>query len=431
MLKSKKKFTEIIEALSSTSSKNEKEAILREYKSNKILMSILYQTYNPFIKFFVKQLPNAEKEGDFSINEDIKPILAVLNRLSSREVTGNKAKLAVQELLEMYDEESQYFIRCIIGKDLQAGFSVRTINAVFDKLIPEFSVALADTDKTGKIDILDGNWFLSRKLDGVRCVVIKKKGVIKFYSRVGNEFSTLNALHVKLEKLLKDVDNIVLDGEMCILDENGKEDFSAVVGEIKRKDYTIKEPRYQIFDYLPLDHFLAKESTILLANRLDFIKELVKENPASEYAVLDQVIATDEILSDMQDLVKEEGWEGLIARKNTSYKGKRSKDLLKIKKFFSDEFVVLGTTNSLQGFTEDGEQKQEEMMKNAQIKYKGYNVDVGSGWNREQKRRYFRNPQLLIGKEILIQYFEETKTKDGLSLRFPTVKYVYNEPRSI
>ena len=45
---------------------------------------------------------------------------------------------------------------------------------------------------------------------------------------------------------------------------------------------------------------------------------------------------------------------------------------------------------------------------------------------------YNANPDLIIGKEITVQYFEETKNQKGeLSLRFPTVKHVFENGRNV
>jgi DNA ligase-1 len=38
----------------------------------------------------------------------------------------------------------------------------------------------------------------------------------------------------------------------------------------------------------------------------------------------------------------------------------------------------------------------------------------------------------IVGKIITVQYFEETKNdKGGISLRFPTVKHIYDGERSM
>ena len=42
------------------------------------------------------------------------------------------------------------------------------------------------------------------------------------------------------------------------------------------------------------------------------------------------------------------------------------------------------------------------------------------------------NEEELIGKTITVQYFEETKNQEGgISLRFPTVKHVFENGRNV
>ena len=72
------------------------------------------------------------------------------------------------------------------------------------------------------------------------------------------------------------------------------------------------------------------------------------------------------------------------------------------------------------------------MLKNIVIEHKGNRVDVGSGFSQEQRRHYFKNPTEIIGKQVTVQYFEESQNKKGeYSLRFPVIKTVYETPRDI
>jgi ATP-dependent DNA ligase len=55
--------------------------------------------------------------------------------------------------------------------------------------------------------------------------------------------------------------NTVLDGEICILDENGNESFQNIMKEIRRKDHTINNPIFFIFDKLTTEEFDSGTST--------------------------------------------------------------------------------------------------------------------------------------------------------------------------
>ena len=131
------------------------------------------------------------------------------------------------------------------------------------------------------------------------------------------------------------------------------------------------------------------------------------------------------------ETVKEEGWEGLMLRKNTTYKGKRSKDVLKVKKFHDAEYTVVDIENAINRVIVDEKEVEEMMMKKVVIEHKGNRVSVGSGFSHEQRRHYFLNPNDIVGKQICVQYFEETLNEKGTnSLRFPTVKAVYETKRN-
>ena len=65
------------------------------------------------------------------------------------------------------------------------------------------------------------------------------------------------------------------------------------------------------------------------------------------------------------------------------------------------------------------------------IQHKDYIVRVGSGFSIEQRQEFYKNPKKILGKQILVQYFEETYNQEGcISLRFPTVKFIYGEKRN-
>ena len=271
----------------------------------------------------------------------------------------------------------------------------------------------------------------SRKLDGVRCIIRKEEGSVIAYSRQGNEFTTL-------QKVLDDValipGNFVFDGEICLMDENGNEDFQGVMKQIKRKNHTIEKPKYVIFDYLSLEEFDTKEGNQKLSERIEKLKNVI--SPANYYStlsVLDQVFVRDEEqLSDMIAEADKMGYEGVMLRKDVGYEGKRTKNLLKCKKFFDAEYKVLDVDFDEHRVIREGKEVVMPMLAQAWIEHKGYRVAVGSGWNQEQRIRYQKDPNALIGKMITVQYFEETKNQEcGISLRFPTVKHVFENGRNV
>jgi len=224
----------------------------------------------------------------------------------------------------------------------------------------------------------------------------------------------------------------VFDGEICLLDKNGNEDFQGVMKQIKRKNHTIANPRYVIFDFLTLEEFDTKQGTATLEDRYINLQgcDLTETDTLS---LLEQhPIESDKELANMITEADKAGYEGIMLRKNVGYEGKRSKNLLKCKKFFDAEYVVESLDFDNHRIIRDGKEVVVPMLAQAYITHKGYEVAVGSGWNQEQRIKYEANPELLIGKTITVQYFEETKNQEGgISLRFPTVKHVYENGRTV
>ena len=118
---------------------------------------------------------------------------------------------------------------------------------------------------------------------------------------------------------------------------------------------------------------------------------------------------------------QENKWEGLMLRKNEKYKGGRTKDLLKVKQFYDAEYIVkdILTGDFRVISNETGLEETIKTMTAVIIENKGVSVKVGSGFSIDERKKYYKNPNLIIGKKITVQYFEETPDK---SLRFPTFK---------
>jgi DNA ligase-1 len=326
-------------------------------------------------------------------------------------------------------------IYCILDKNLKTRTGADLINKAIPKCVPTFKVALANSyDKQkGKVNFDTQTWFASHKLDGVRCLaIVDENGTCNFFSRQGKTFDTLDTLKNEIEGL--NLRNIVFDGEVCVVDENGAEDFQGIMKEIKRKDHTIENPKYKIFDYLMLEEFDTQVSKRSLSDRLGKFN-MVYNTFNEQLNCIDLLeqwkVESEEHFQELAELATKNNWEGLILRKDCEYKGKRSNDLLKVKKFFDEEYVVKSIETSTHRIIVNGLEVEEEMLSNVVIEHKGCDVGVGSGFDQSERRKYFKNPELIIGKTITVQYFEETLNQDGChSLRFPVVKHVYDGVRT-
>ena len=417
-----------------SNSNTDKINVISSIKDDVELIRILRYVYSPFKQYYVTS-KNCKKRSDLvaSLNNYGDNIFELLDDLNERVITGHNALGAVNAFVLdhiTYEE----LIWNIIDRNLKTRSTSSMINKVIPNAIPTFDVALANTydEKTKKkVDFSKDSWFLSRKLDGVRCLAFfDEVGEVTFTSRSGKPFETLGNLKEELEDL--NIRSSIMDGEICMMDDGGNEDFQSIIKEIKRKDHTIENPMYKIFDFISLDDFENKISDNILSERQDILGLVLDQRDGTYYEMLEQHLITGvDMVEEKMNLAIKAGWEGLMLRKDDVYRGKRSNDILKVKKFYDAEYIVIELENGIHRVIVDGKEVEETMLSNVVIEHKGNRVDVGSGFSHEERRNYFQNPSKILNKMITVSYFEETKNQDGeYSLRFPVIKAVYENKRT-
>ena len=276
-----------------------------------------------------------------------------------------------------------------------------------------------------------------------RCVCIVKEGNAEFFTRNGNKYTTLAKLKEAIEWNCETlgIESTVFDGELCIVDEHGDEDFTAITKVWNKKDYTIENPRYKMFDMLTIEEFYAKHSdrdyierhTTLGESLIAYTPGWSSDSGLAKYLDYEDIlgfIKSEEHLEDEIIKAVNAGWEGLMLRKGC-YTGDRSFDLLKVKKFYDAEYTVLGVENGMFQVVENGSETEIETVASLIIEHKGYQVNIGSGPKIWQRKEWFEDNSKIIGKVITVKYFEEIIGEDSISLRFPVLKAVHGDKREV
>ncbi len=414
----------LITELQATSSKLQKVEILRRYPQ---LKDILRRTYDPLIKYYVTA-ENIKRRGVDQHAVDLIDFRQVLDLLHSRSITGQAALDRCASLLVQLTEEEQDAFLGIIDKNLKGRIDSASINEAFPGLIEEPKCALASKyeDLKKPIDFVKETWFSSHKLDGNRLHAVVDSNTVTFLSRSGHEFETLGALVQPILDLAQG--DCVLDGEVCVIDENGNEDFQGIMKEIKRKNHTIARPKFFIFDCLTPEEFKSGTSTAILSERLARIGILPGNGM---FEKLEQTrVESQEHLDRLFAESQEKGWEGLILRKDCPYEAKRTKNMLKMKAFEDAEYKVIGVEFGNIRYVKDGREAEEKMLSAVVIEHEGNPVSVGSGFSIEERQRFYAHPEQIMGKIITVKYFQTTKNQQGTtSLRFPTVKAIHGDAR--
>ena len=180
----------------------------------------------------------------------------------------------------------------------------------------------------------DKEWLFEIKWDGYRAISEIKNGKVQLYSRNGNSFNTAYpVVYNELKDLKADV---VFDGEIVILNEEGKSDFQKLQHYEENTRFPIC---YYVFDLLFLN---GHDTTGLpLLERKKLLKTIIKKNPVIKYS--EHVLAKG---VDFFAAAHSQDLEGIMAKKISSeyHKGARTGEWLKIKHHKSEEVVIVGFT---------------------------------------------------------------------------------------
>jgi DNA ligase D-like protein (predicted ligase) len=187
--------------------------------------------------------------------------------------------------------------------------------------------------RTDRLPEGDG-WIYELKLDGYRALAIKSGGKIQLRSRNDNDFSLRYAALAKALSSLPD--ETIVDGEVVVLDEDGKPSFNALQNRAAGAAVY-----FFVFDLLVLNgrdvmgEPLSKRRELLEMHIFPKLSEPIRYSPI-----------LDASLSDLVHSVKAQGLEGLVAKRiDSKYEpGERSGTWLKMRVNRGQEFVIGGYT---------------------------------------------------------------------------------------
>ena len=187
--------------------------------------------------------------------------------------------------------------------------------------------------------------FAQTKMDGMRGVIVKRDGRVVVFSRNGN---TMTKLDKHFEAVLSSIDNIVLDGELTVVDSEGKLLDRKTGNGILNKtvvetvsDEEVARVRFTAWDLIDVCDFDKGVDRRTGVERLSRLRA-IPANPLFE------VVQTFEIanLEEAQELFKEQlakGEEGIILKNNDHpWEDKRSKQCVKMKEVIEMDLKITG-----------------------------------------------------------------------------------------
>lgn len=263
---------DVIERIATTPGKKDKESIIKQHKNDETFVKVLQYTYDPALRYGLQVIPTynpSSKINLFTANTS-----ALLDKLASREYSGDKAKQEIARHLADLTVNSAKLLERIILKDLRAGFSDSTINKAIPGTLPEFPYmrcsGISDV-KPEKFPWKTGVYSQEKKDAMYANLDVMADGSVYFSSRQGKD---IPIECVPMVKLGKDVTEVLpkgyrYTGELIVQDWSAtrgfydlpREESNGLMNSVTQGgDLSNKFQRvvYVAWDIIPHTHVKAK-----------------------------------------------------------------------------------------------------------------------------------------------------------------------------
>jgi hypothetical protein len=332
----------IIQRLSDTSSRLEKEAILKQNSKDPRIKETFRLALDPSINFYLKKIPEPlESAKRISLMQAYES----MGRLTSRELRGYDARDYLGGILGSLTSDDQEVLKRIIGRNLKCGVSESTVEKIWPDLCLSYPCQLVSPmDSKTKLKF---PCMAQTKMDGMRFNAIVTDGSVSYRSRNGKELDLGDVLD--REFLAISNQNMVYDGELLIVDGHGtpveRKTGNGILTKFQRGTGSKKESetiRAIVWDAIPLADFWAGSCPVPYVERFDSLKTRMGKKIRIVYS---QTVKSLDEAQELYQHMLHSGEEGLVLKDPKGpWENKRVKHQVKMKAILDADLKVVGFT---------------------------------------------------------------------------------------
>ena len=246
------------------------------------------------------------------------------------------------------------------------------------------------------------NWYISRKIDGVRALLYINDGKINFSSRGGGTYNYPTSHirnHPKLIEYFKSHPDIIMDGEIFVFGKSLQSLNSCVRLEDGEIPFKVQ---YYVYDIVDINKTFEERYKIIQSIKdglqlgFDPNKEFKDDELMIQILPQEKIPNDDKIMWSLHNKYVSEGWEGAVLRNPNKKYNPGARDMIKLKSRLDSEFKTIGYELGMRG-VEDLVFKM-ETSDGKEFKAK----PVGS---REIKQDMFNHINDIIGQMATCTYF--------------------------
>jgi bifunctional non-homologous end joining protein LigD len=273
------------------------------------------------------------------------------------------------------------------SEDRQLSKVKGAIESPMPRSVQPMLAALSDHPPSGS------DWLYEIKWDGVRGICFVEDGQLRIYSRNQKRCDQQYPELTVLPRFLK-ATSAILDGEMAVLDADGRARFNLIqprigVGDPNSVAHLARSTPVTLFlfDLLYLDGYDLRG--VPLEERKRLLAEIV--TPTDRIRISDYFAAKG---AEMLESARALGIEGILAkRRDSKYEPRRSRDWVKIKIVTSGDFVIGGFTHGERDYFSS---LVLGLYENGKLVHVG---QVGTGFNDKTLKDIFARIEPLITKK--------------------------------
>jgi len=419
----------ILNTLASDNGRNFKIDYLKQNVNNTTLMQAVFLALDPYTQFFIRKIPEYDTlSGQMDNRIDLDTAMHMLNKLSTRELTGHAGIDYLRDILSRCNAFDAEVIERIIQKELKCGVSDSTVNKVWPGLIPEYPCMLASAFEQKLIDKIAFPAYAQLKMDGMRFNAIVKDGKCEFRSRNGKLIDIPSDLFQQpfIEMAKSYQQDMVFDGELLVVGADGRPLDrktgngilnKAVKGTMSEED--AEHVRATVWDAIPVGFFAIGKYSVPYFERVMELSQAVfnvRETTSFGHLVAmvnHDVVETPEEAQKVFLKYLGQGQEGIILKDRFGiWENKRAKHQVKYKGEFECDLLCIGW--------DEGTGKNIGRLGALQLQSScgKLMVGVGSGFNDNDRERIGRD---VVGKVIAVKFnaIVDDKRTDVKSLFLP------------
>ena len=394
--------------LANTSSRLEKEAILKKHHANETLKRVLFLALDPYTQFYIRKIPVYTPNLTERFAMPLSGALENLDKIINRDVTGNAAIQHLKNILESVVADDAKVIERIIEKDLKCGVSEATVNKIWPDLIPTYPVMLASGFDEKIMNKMSYPAYVQLKLDGMRFNAIVQNGKVDFRSRNGKSIDLLGNLEQEFLALAGELP-VVFDGELIVREKSGvimnRQKGNGILNKAVKGTISSSEAAQVeavIWDLILLQHFKQGEFKLPYEHRFQILESL--EMPWRVSLIENIEVASEDEAHHIFEEYFSKGEEGIILKDITKgWEDKRVKHQVKFKGELECDLMCVdwqeGTGKNVGKLGALVLESSDKLVK----------VNVGSGFTDEQRDKYTMNNT--VGKIVAVKYNAKIQDK--------------------